>query len=69
MQAAASRLRETHRTIAQVAAELGYESEASFTRAFKRAQGISPGRYRAGERAGSTAAAAPALGDQVAGGE
>jgi transcriptional regulator GlxA family with amidase domain len=50
MQVAASRLRETHRSIAQIAAELGYESEASFTRAFKRAQGISPGRYRAGER-------------------
>ena len=69
MQVAASRLRETHRTIAQVAAELGYESEASFTRAFKRAQGVSPGRYRAGGRGGSTTAAAPALGSQVAGGE
>jgi len=50
MQVAAAQLRETHRTIAQVAAELGYESEASFTRAFKRARGVAPGRYRAGGR-------------------
>lgn len=69
MQVAASRLRETHRTIAQIAAELGYESEASFTRAFKRAQRISPGRYRAGERDGRTAAAALGGSAQVAGGE
>jgi AraC-like DNA-binding protein len=54
MQVAAARLRETHRTIAQVAAELGYESEASFTRAFKRAQGVAPGRYRAGGRSAPT---------------
>ena len=30
----------------QLAAELGYESEATFTRAFKRAMGVAPGRYR-----------------------
>jgi AraC-like DNA-binding protein len=46
MQVAAARLRETHRSIAQIATELGYESEASLTRAFKRAHGIAPGRYR-----------------------
>jgi AraC-like DNA-binding protein len=59
MQVAASRLRESHRSIAQVAAELGYESEASFTRAFKRVHGLSPGRYRAGERAGPPQALTP----------
>lgn len=46
MQLAAVRLRETPRTIGQIAAELGYESEATFTRAFKRATGMAPGKYR-----------------------
>ena len=46
MQLAAARLRDTPRAIGQIAAELGYESEATFTRAFKRAMGIAPGRYR-----------------------
>lgn len=48
MQLAAARLRDTHRAIAQIAAETGYESEATFARAFKREIGVSPGRYRAG---------------------
>ena len=48
MQLAAARLRDTPRTIAQIAGELGYESEATFTRAFKRALGVAPGRYRSG---------------------
>jgi len=46
MQLAAARLRDTPRAIGQIAVELGYESEATFTRAFKRAMGIAPGRYR-----------------------
>jgi len=46
MQLAAARLRDTPRSIGQIAAELGYESEATFTRAFKRAVGVAPGRYR-----------------------
>jgi transcriptional regulator GlxA family with amidase domain len=48
MQVAAARLRDTHRPIAQIAADIGYESEATFTRAFKRATGVAPGRYRRG---------------------
>lgn len=48
MQVAAARLRDTHRPIARIAAEIGYESEATFTRAFKRAMGVAPGRYRRG---------------------
>ncbi len=47
MQVAAARLRDSPRPIAQIAAETGYESEATFTRAFKRAVGVAPGRYRA----------------------
>jgi transcriptional regulator GlxA family with amidase domain len=46
MQLAAVRLRDTPRSIGQIAAELGYESEATFTRAFKRATGLAPGKYR-----------------------
>ena len=46
MQLAAARLRDTPRTIGQIAADLGYESEATFTRAFKRATGLAPGKYR-----------------------
>lgn len=55
MQVAAQQLRETPRAIAQIAADVGYESEASFTRAFKREIGVAPGEYR---RRGATPAAA-----------
>lgn len=46
MQIAARRLRDTHQGIAAIAAEVGYESEATFSRAFKREMGVAPGRYR-----------------------
>jgi AraC-like DNA-binding protein len=39
-------LREGTRTIAAIAHAVGYESEASFTKAFKRATGLSPGLFR-----------------------
>jgi AraC-like DNA-binding protein len=48
MQVAAQQLRETQRSIAQIAWDVGYESEATFTRAFKREIGSAPGRYRRG---------------------
>lgn len=51
MQVAAARLRDSARPIAQIAGEMGYESEATFTRAFKRALGVAPGRYRSGRTA------------------
>lgn len=35
-----------NRSVAEVAAEVGYESEAAFNRAFKREFGIPPARYR-----------------------
>jgi AraC-like DNA-binding protein len=44
----------TSRSVAQIAAETGYESEAAFNRAFKREYGLPPARYRkshAAERA------------------
>lgn len=46
MQVAAQRLRETHASLAQVAAEVGYESEAAFARAFKRELGVTPAVWR-----------------------
>jgi len=36
----------TSHSVAQVAADVGYESEAAFNRAFKRAYGLPPARYR-----------------------
>ena len=46
MQAAAALLRDTAATIATVAADVGYESEASFSRAFKRLVGKPPAAWR-----------------------
>ena len=51
MQLAAKRLRNTHDSLAAVAADVGYESEASFNRAFKRITGLAPGRWREVETA------------------
>ena len=48
MQLAADRLRNTSESIAAVAAEVGYESEAAFNRAFKRVTGSTPGTWRRG---------------------
>jgi len=36
----------TSRSVAQIAVETGYESEAAFNRAFKREYGLPPARYR-----------------------
>jgi AraC-like DNA-binding protein len=46
MQIAAQRLREGHQSISQIALDVGYESEAAFTRAFKREHGVAPGAWR-----------------------
>jgi AraC-like DNA-binding protein len=46
MHMAAQRLREGHGSVAQVAFAVGYESEAAFSRAFKRQFGTSPGGWR-----------------------
>jgi AraC-like DNA-binding protein len=39
-------LTSTTRSVAEIAAEVGYESEATFNRAFKREFGVPPARYR-----------------------
>jgi AraC-like DNA-binding protein len=46
MQVAAQQLREGRGSVAQIAFEVGYESEAAFSRAFKREFGTSPGTWR-----------------------
>jgi AraC-like DNA-binding protein len=46
LQLAARSLEKTSRGVAEIAAEVGYESEAAFNRAFKRQFGQPPGRYR-----------------------
>jgi AraC-like DNA-binding protein len=48
----AQALRSSSRSVAQIAADTGYESEAAFNRAFKREFGLPPARYRHSERAG-----------------
>jgi AraC-like DNA-binding protein len=48
IQLAADRLRNGSDNIASVAADVGYESEAAFNRAFKRVTGLTPGRWRNG---------------------
>jgi len=46
MHLAATKLRDTRQTIAQIAYEVGYESEAAFTRAFRREMGHPPAAWR-----------------------
>ena len=46
MQLAAERLRTTRQSLIQVAEAVGYESEAAFSRAFRRIVGVSPGAWR-----------------------
>jgi AraC-like DNA-binding protein len=46
LQAARRSLRETRKTIAQLAQEVGYGSDEAFSRAFKREFGLSPARWR-----------------------
>lgn len=46
MQLAAHKLREGKLTIAQIAFDIGYDSEATFTRAFKREFGMPPAAWR-----------------------
>jgi AraC-like DNA-binding protein len=50
VQKAASMLRASAHGIAQVAANVGYESEAAFNKAFKRSIGVAPGAYRRAAR-------------------
>jgi AraC-like DNA-binding protein len=46
MQVAMQKLRNTAASLAQVADTVGYESEAAFSRAFKKAIGTAPATWR-----------------------
>ncbi|MGR2738112.1 AraC family transcriptional regulator [Billgrantia sp. Q4P2] len=52
MELAARRLRESRDPIALIAEEVGYESEVSFTKAFKRTFGTPPATWRRGQKGG-----------------
>lgn len=52
MQLATGLLRDGDAKLAEVALHVGYESEAAFSRAFKREVGVAPGAWRRGERSG-----------------
>ena len=39
-------LRETQQSVASIALDVGYESEAAFSRAFRRLVGLPPGTWR-----------------------
>jgi transcriptional regulator GlxA family with amidase domain len=62
LQLAARSLENTSRGVAEIAAEVGYESEAAFSRAFKREFGQPPSRYRSDHKASrsKTASKTPA---------
>lgn len=50
MQVASRLLRDTNAKLMEVALGVGYDSEAAFSRAFKRVVGVAPGAWRAGKR-------------------
>jgi len=52
LQLGARRLLTTNWKVLRVACDVGYESEAAFSRAFKRAFGVPPARYRRERKAG-----------------
>jgi AraC-like DNA-binding protein len=54
LQVAARSLEKTSRGVAEIAADVGYESEAAFNRAFKREFGCPPGRYRSNHKSSRT---------------
>jgi AraC-like DNA-binding protein len=66
LQLGAQMLKSSSRSVAEVAAEVGYESEAAFNRAFKREYLFPPARFRSESRSGEKApAGASPLGRQA----
>jgi AraC-like DNA-binding protein len=56
---AAQALTDTPRGVADIAADVGYESEAAFNRAFRRAFDIPPARYRRRSRDAASSSTSP----------
>lgn len=50
--AATALTRDVHASLIEVAGQVGYDSQSSFGRAFKRAFGVSPGAFRRGQESG-----------------
>jgi AraC-like DNA-binding protein len=59
MQAASRLLRDTRSTVASIAVDVGYDSEAAFARAFKRSTGVPPAAWRRQQGASQSETAAP----------
>jgi AraC-like DNA-binding protein len=59
MQVAANLLAQGQAKVASVGTEVGYDSEAAFSRAFKKATGLAPGAFREARRDRLSSAAAP----------
>jgi AraC-like DNA-binding protein len=59
LQLGAQMLKSSSRSVGEIAAEVGYESEAAFNRAFKREYSVPPARFRSQHRADGKAAPAP----------
>ena len=57
IQLAANQLRTTDAPLARIAAQVGYESEAAFSRAFKQSFGVPPAAWRRQATEGQGAAA------------
>jgi AraC-like DNA-binding protein len=57
MQKAAGLLRDGQATLSEIASHVGYDSEAAFSKAFKREVGSAPGVYRRARREGPSFAA------------
>jgi transcriptional regulator GlxA family with amidase domain len=54
MQVAANLLVQSSAKVATIGIEVGYDSEAAFSRAFKKATGLAPGAWRETRRAART---------------
>ncbi len=57
LQLAAQALTRTPKSVAEISAGVGYESEAAFNRAFKREFGQPPARYRKEQRSAAAVGA------------
>jgi AraC-like DNA-binding protein len=62
MQAALTQLQETDASLLELALRLGYDSDAAFSRAFKRIVGVTPGAARRHARMQIDNAALPSIG-------
>ncbi len=65
LQLAAQSLTRTSKGVAEIASDVGYDSESAFNRAFKREFGLPPARYRRERRASATGSSGEATGEKL----